>query len=61
MVTRTLAVPAMTGETYTQWLSGRCSALVQLLINDWGGSCRNCGALPLRELSDVTEPMSVSR
>lgn len=60
MITRTLSVPAMSGETYSQWLSGRCAALVQLLINDWGGSCPSCGPTVLRELSDITEEMPLA-
>jgi len=60
MQARVWAVPAMEGQSYSDWISSRIAAVTQLLINDYVGDCRNCGAVPLREASDRTDEINVA-
>jgi hypothetical protein len=61
LLVRMLQVPPMSGQTHTQWIANRAANIAQVIAIEYGGDCRNCGAVPLREFDEITEPMAVAR
>jgi hypothetical protein len=63
MLARTLAVPSMEGQTYSEWLKGRAAAIAQILLLEYGGLCAEHGALPIAVLrpEETTEEIHVTK